>query len=221
LVSYRGEHDSRQDKKVRVMAKPRLPKTKLSRTLLAKTAALASASLLVLAGCTSAHEDTLDEIPFIGLGDKTSQADAQSPEPETTASAQPSEPSSSDSDGDSNSNPAASDQEYALDLQAEIDIEDQSGDGARIALDKIQVGRNNAFVVIYNSAGEVLATALVTPLSQPVNIALQTPITSSQELQAVLYLDDGDGKFELSEDLPLIGEENELVHEDFSYRVTG
>jgi len=128
--------------------------------------------------------------------------------------------SNSDSDSDSSNNPAASPQECAFDPKAEIEIEDQSGDGTRIALDEIHVGRIIAFLVIYNLKGEVLATALVTSLSQPVNIALQTPITSSQELQAVLYLDDGDGKFELSQDLPLIGEENELVHEDFSYRVT-
>lgn len=165
---------------------------------------VAALMFIGLAGCTSASDRTVAELPEIRLGtDAGTNANDESP----AATESP------DSENGV--------QEYAYDPQAEIDIDDQSGDGSRIILDEISVGRNNAYLVIYDLSGQVLATALVTPFSQPVSIVLEKPVTVSQELQAALYLDDGDGNFELDEDLPLIGEENELAHEDFDYRVTG
>jgi len=101
-----------------------------------------------------------------------------------------------------------------------VDIEDQEGDGTSLAIDEIKVGRANAFLVIYDTSGLVIAETLVTPQSQPVTLLLEIPLTRSQDLQAALYLDDGDGVFELDLDLPLLGEEGKLVHEDFFYKVT-
>ena len=110
-------------------------------------------------------------------------------------------------------------QAYATDPYAEVDIEDQSGDGRSVAIDEIKVARGNSFLVIYDLNGFVLAQSLVTPQSQPVTLLLDSPILESQELQATLYLDNGDGLFELDLDLPILGEEGELVHESFDYSV--
>lgn len=110
-------------------------------------------------------------------------------------------------------------QQYATDPFAEVDIDDQSGDGTSVEIDEIKVVRGNSFLVIYDLNGIVLAESLVTPQSQPVTLALNTPVSVSQELQATLYLDNGDGLFELDLDLPILGEEGELVHETFWYSV--
>lgn len=170
--------------------------------------------VLGLAGCASASERTVTGLPEIRLGTST---DNEIGTDSGTDSGMNDESPAATQSPDSESG----EQEYAYDPRAEIDIDDQSGDGSRIILDEISVGRNNAYLVIYDSRGQVLATALVTPFSQPVSILLNKPLTVSQELQAALYLDDGDGNFELDEDQPLIGEENKLAHEDFDYRVTG
>jgi hypothetical protein len=53
-----------------------------------------------------------------------------------------------------------------------------------------------------------------------VTIKLDYPLESSQELEAALYLDDGDGVFRLADDFPILDDEEELVHEGFYYRLT-
>ena len=148
---------------------------------------------LTLGGCASAPAGDLENFEPITLGDNPAPAPTKTADPEG--------------------------QEYANDPSAEVDIEDQSGDGLSIQIDEIKVGRANAFLVIYDSSGLVIAQTLVTPQSQPVNLVLDAPLTRSQDLQAALYLDNGDGVFELDLDLPLLGEERELVHEDFYYKV--
>ena len=110
-------------------------------------------------------------------------------------------------------------QEYATDPSAEIDIYSQSGDGKSVKIHEIHVGRGNAFLVIYDSTGLVLAESLTTPQSQPVTIELDYPLTNSQSLQAALYLDNGDGIFELDQDFPILGEDSKLVHQDFDYKL--
>ena len=148
---------------------------------------------LTLSGCAVAPAGDLENFEPISLGDNPAPAPTKTFDPEG--------------------------QEYANDPSAEVDIEDQSGDGLLIQIDEIKVGRANAFLVIYDSSGLVIAQTLVTPQSQPVNLVLDSPLTRSQDLQAALYLDNGDGVFQLDLDLPLLGEEGELVHEDFYYKV--
>ena len=52
-----------------------------------------------------------------------------------------------------------------------------------------------------------------------VTINLTRAVTTDQELVAVLYLDDGDGVFEKSQDTPVHEEPGESVEEDFEYDV--
>ena len=111
------------------------------------------------------------------------------------------------------------DTDYAVDARAEIDIEDQQGNGGSVVIEELRVGRDNTFLVIYDTTGLVLASAKASPQSQPVQVQLDIPISASQELEATLYLDDGDGVFNLQKDRPLIDYEGEIVHEDFYYRV--
>ena len=159
-----------------------------------KRAAVGLTVVFLLAGCASAPPRTIDEIPKITLGTQSSQAPELSEVPD-------------------------SDQDYARDPKAEIEIEDQQGDGHLIEMHEIHVGRSSAFLVIYDQAGTVLVTTLLSQLSQPVSIALDSPILNSQKLRAELYLDDGDGIFKLTQDLPLIGENGKVVAGEFEYRV--
>ncbi|MEK9578150.1 MAG: hypothetical protein VW008_02235 [Aquiluna sp.] len=173
--------------------------------------------ILVLSGCMGAPSEPELQFDSIALGDTGSVATAQ-PSSSAAAAEEPQasqEPSASPSESESSSD------EYAQDRYAEIDIEDQSGDGVMVQIEEIRISGSNSFLVIYNTSGLVLASALVTPQSQPVTIKLQVPITKSQELEAVLYLDDGDGVFDLNKDFPILDDEQELVHEDFYYRVNG
>lgn len=186
---------------------------------------IALVPILVLTGCVGAPSEPELQFDSIALGETGSVATAQpsssaaaadEPQPSQEPSQAPSqEPSASPSESESSSD------EYAQDRYAQIDIEDQSGDGVMVQIEEIRISGSNSFLVIYNTSGLVLASALVTPQSQPVTIKLQVPITSSQDLEAVLYLDDGDGVFDLNKDFPILDYEQELVHEDFYYRVNG
>lgn len=159
-------------------------------------------SLLVIAalltGCSTTSAQHQLDFAAVELSGESS----------TTSKPQPTEPAASEEPN------------YAVDRSAEIDIEDQSGSGSLVQIEEIRVGRSNTFLVIYDSDGIVLASTLVSPQSQPVNVELERTLAKSSRLEAVLYLDDGDGQFEIGEDSPLIDDEGELVHEDFDYTLT-
>ena len=150
---------------------------------------------LILSGCTASTNTSSLTFERITLGAQSPQSSVS---PTSSTSAQP----------------------QVIDSVAELEIEDQSGDGKTIRIQEVRVGRNGTFLVIYDSQGVVLASGLVSPQSQIVNLVLDVPISISQELQAVFYVDDGDGIFELDEDSPVYEEPGELVHEDFQYLVT-
>ena len=164
---------------------------------------------LSLGGCALDTGSPAPELQPISLG-QTAPNEDPSPTTEASASEQPSEPLQTPTDPPP----------FARDRFAEIDIEDQAGDGRSVSIDEIEISGGNSFLVIYDSTGLVLASALVTAQSQPVKIKLDYPLESSQELEAALYLDDGDGEFSLANDYPILDDEDELVHEDFYYRIT-
>jgi hypothetical protein len=164
---------------------------------------------LGLAGCSANSTSPAADLQPIILGQGSSGVGmSEVPQPTVTEQA-------SDS-----LEPRPSAPTYARDRYAEIDIDDQSGDGSSISIDEIEISGGNSFLVIYDSTGLVIVSALVTAQSQPVTIKLDYPLESSQELEAALYLDDGDGVFRLADDFPILDDEEELVHEDFYYRLT-
>jgi hypothetical protein len=106
----------------------------------------------------------------------------------------------------------------SYDRFAEIDIDDQSGDGTYIVIESLRVSRVS-FLVILDSTGSRLAVSEVSPQSQPVSIELDVRLSRSQELLAKLYVDDGDGIFNSELDKALLDDENESAEEDFDYRL--
>lgn len=175
---------------------------------------LAIAGIALLSGCSGATNSPILEFASIQLGEN----DVTTAEPDPTSAGSEPQPSSGESPSPK---PTDSDDEaeYARDRYAEIDIEDQTGNGVSVLIDEIHISGGNSFLVIYDRTGLVLSSTLVTTQSQPVQILLDTPLSSSQELEAVLYLDNGDGRFSLAEDSPILDEDGDLVHEDFDYTV--
>jgi hypothetical protein len=100
---------------------------------------------------------------------------------------------------------------------AELEIEDQAGNGQSVELDEVRLSLGLGFLVITNQEGSVLGYATVTPDSQPVSVSLTSKVTSSQELIGLLFLDDGDGEFSSQIDPKILGDEGEPVEEDFDY----
>lgn len=105
----------------------------------------------------------------------------------------------------------------APDPVADLEIEDQSGDGSEVTVTSVSLGRESAILVITDLAGDILAVKKVSPRTQPVVVPLSQGVTSSQELVATLYLDNGNGDFDPAADTPMVDEEGEPVSEDFDY----
>ena len=146
-----------------------------------------------------------------------SASGTSSPGPSAAATSSGSPASGEDSDGeDSDSTPSAA----VFDKNAEIEIEDQSGNGKTVVISEFEAGIDNLWLVISTESGTIVGATLTTSQSKPVTVSLQRPITKSQELVARLYLDDGDGVLELSQDAPVYEEPGDLIDEDFEYDLT-
>jgi len=107
----------------------------------------------------------------------------------------------------------------ATDPVADLEVDDQVGNGTEVAVTSVLLSREPALLVITDMTGQVLGVKQVSTRSQPTQVRLQTPVTVSQELDAALYLDNGNGTFNPAKDIPMLDEENEPVSEDFDYVV--
>lgn len=128
-------------------------------------------------------------------------------------SAKPSSPTPGNTDSE-NSSPVS-------DSFAELELEDQSGSGERVAVEEVRLSLGRGFLVITDLAGNYLGSAIATPDSQPVVVQLDKQLLSSQELIGTLYLDNGDGIFGAESDVLIRDSEGEIVREDFDYKVNG
>lgn len=156
---------------------------------------IAAASVLLICGCatTGSSNQTLEKIQL-----------GQSPNPTPTSTLE---------------NPDGGDSVF--DRFAELDMEDQSGDGTQVEIEEVRLSLGNGFLVISTKAGDVLGYEAVARDSQPVVIELATPVSFSQELVGSLFLDNGDGVFSPDSDPAIWESKNELVRESFDYKVLG
>jgi hypothetical protein len=102
---------------------------------------------------------------------------------------------------------------------ADLEIEDQVGNGREIVISAITMSRGAGVVVIRDLAGTTLGVADVSPATTPVTIRLDRPVTATQELTATLYADNGNGRFNPNKDLVMVDDEGEPLAEDFDYVV--
>lgn len=153
---------------------------------------MAISATVLISGCSSQAEDRLN-LTAIQLA---------SPSPSST-------PQSTESEAEPNT--------PVSDSFAELEIEDQGGEGKRVEVEEVRLGVGLGFLVITTQDGTILGYATATPDSQPVSVALTSPITSSQELIGILFLDNGDGEFSSTTDSRIRDDDGELVEEDFDY----
>lgn len=115
--------------------------------------------------------------------------------------------------------PAPAPTNPAADSVADLEVDDQLGNGRSVTVTSVILGRGPAWLTISDLGGNTLGVKEVSPRAQPVTVKLQPPVTMSQELVATLYLDDGDGSFDAERDTLMVDEEGEPVSEDFDYIV--
>lgn len=111
----------------------------------------------------------------------------------------------------------------------ELDVNDQSGSGSQIEIQQVLLP-GDGFVAIYAPTGELLGSAEIGK-SQTLTVKLDDKITKTGEYRAVLFADDGNGKFNADKDSQIIEIENDtdddddadddadVVDDDFDYTV--
>lgn len=103
---------------------------------------------------------------------------------------------------------------------AELEIEDQVGDGSAVEIDEAKIGFEQGFIVISDHAGSIFGIVEINRHSIPVQVQLDYRVDSSQELYGQLFADNGDGKFNIKSDFQVIDHERELVIENFDYKLS-
>lgn len=96
-----------------------------------------------------------------------------------------------------------------IDPTADLDIDDQRGDGSQVVIESLATSLTGVTLVITDRKGRTVGTATVTPGVQPVTVELQVPLARSQELRGALMAPGEAGM--------LVDDEGEAVEEDFDY----
>lgn len=184
-----------------------------------RLAVMAAVGALVLAGCSSGSDDVSTE-PAVSLAPETTTAGTA---PAATASALPDDDVTDDPTDDAvDDSTVLAGASTVIDNSAQVEVEDQAGDGSAVQVESVRIGAEPGFVVIYDAGQTVLGWEYVPSAVRGVTVSLSTPVQASRELVAALFRDDGDKEFDASVD-PLIveedddGTETEPVAEDFDY----
>jgi hypothetical protein len=101
------------------------------------------------------------------------------------------------------------------DPNADLEVEDQVGDGRTVLVDEVEASVPG-FVAVWTLDGSLLGSAPVRPDTVLIRVRLDAD-AGNRELRAVLYRDDGDGRFDPATD-PIVTESGERVQETFEYR---
>ncbi len=100
------------------------------------------------------------------------------------------------------------------DERAELDVEDQRGDGRSIVIEEVDFSGAEALVAIFDAGGNVIGSLVVPSGTHAGIITLDRRVESSQRLLAALFRDaNGNGVIDDSD--PVLAEEGEPVIEDF------
>lgn len=172
-------------------------------------AGAAAVTLIALPACSS---DTEGPATVASTATATSSdASTSSPAP-TSAIAAPTEP------GATASNSFLSGPE-ATDAAADLEIEDQSGAGTEVLVDRVRLSSGPGHVAIFTVTGQLLGSAPVSDGATAVTVPLEPPVDGSGELLGVLYGDGDGGAFTLGVSPRIVDEEGDAEIEDFDYRL--
>jgi hypothetical protein len=107
--------------------------------------------------------------------------------------------------------------------EAELEAEDQSGDGTSVVVAEVELpGDTSGHVVVHldvdGELGPVLGSAAVQPgETEELTVPLETPTEPPATLVAVLHVDDGDGAFDPDTDPRVLDDDGEVQSERFDY----
>ena len=163
-----------------------------------------AATALLLVACGANEVGTPE-----GAGSESQLAPAitATPTSSATGSASPTPGTSANPSASTSGGPSAG--EASSDTGAELEVEDQRGDGRAVTIEEATTAPGTGFVAIYQ--GDQLLGSV--PLaSGPLTVQLDTRVPATGELSAVLFGDDGDDKFDAAVD-------PRLDEEEFDYSV--
>ncbi|MBA2391086.1 MAG: hypothetical protein H0V67_12620 [Geodermatophilaceae bacterium] len=152
---------------------------------------LALGAALLLAACGGADRADTDPtaIEVTGSGDEPA-AQPTGTESGGTSAAEPSGTTTGSGGGGGDD-----------DDQHDVEVSDQSGDGSSVVVDRVRV-EAAGFVVIVDNAGRVVGNVAV-EAGESTQLSIPTDISESGDFEALLYADDGDGRFDPATDLPV------------------
>ncbi|GAA1836074.1 hypothetical protein ACFFOM_09000 [Microlunatus capsulatus] len=189
-----------------------------SRTTSALLAGTAAAALL-LSACG-------DDAEPAAPAPEAPATSAAAPSAETTSAAPSADPTtaSPSASASPSSAPSASGGPTVDDDRAELDVEDQSGDGRSVAVEEVRLTSGTGFVAVYTRDGQLLGSAEVGS-GRGLTVDLDERIPATGEYRAVLFGDDGDGRFDADADPRVVEPDDDAdeaadpVDDDFDYRV--
>jgi hypothetical protein len=192
----------------------RMRTTALTATLLAGAVALA--------GCGNGD----DETTTIG-GEGGVVTSSPAPDQTTDDSGATGSPTAGDDGTASSGGGADAVPGVFRDDDAELDVEDQSGDGSSVRVEEVQLSRTDGFLAIFTEDGDTLLGHAAVERSddeRPLEVPLDQPLTETARLVAVLHADDGDGTFDPSSDPRVTDDDDDDDDDDFktdrfTYRV--
>lgn len=98
--------------------------------------------------------------------------------------------------------------------EADLEVEDQRGDGRTVAVEEASAASGTGFVAVYTRDDQLLGSAAVT--GGPLTVELDERVPATGQLRAVLFGDDGDGTFSPETD-PRLSANGAPVDEAFDY----
>ncbi len=185
--------------------------------------------LALVAGCSSGSGDLATE-PAIALADGSAPTATGLPDGSASDDGTADVPPADTTDDSSQEHDDATTDDDAIpvnsltvvDESAEVEVDDQAGDGTTVQVEEVRVGSQPGFVVIHDAGRTVLGWAYVPSAVRGVTVTLATPVRASRELVASLFRDDGDRVFDPGVDRLVVETDDddgeiEPVAEDFDY----
>lgn len=190
---------------------PMSPMTPPRTTRRLAVVALVGVAALGLAGCGDDAEPEVVGPPIVLSSSPAATSPGATPGPSTPG---PSPTTPSTGAG------AAPVVAVVRDGSAEVDVEDQRGDGRSVLVQEVRLSVGPGHVVVVDPrTRQVLGSAPVAAgTTRGVVVDLTTPVPASGELVVLLHADDGDGRFDASTDGVVVDDDDaEAVDEDVEY----
>jgi len=124
--------------------------------------------------------------------------------------------------------------EAGSDQMADLEFEDQSGNGSSVVVDTVSAPQGGFVVLTAGDSDTVLGSMqLKVGTTDDVEVSLDTPLTADADLTATLYADtDGDGEFDPDVDQPVpapisgaepgddVSDDSDVVTDDAEYSLS-